>query len=48
MEGGFVGQTEEMSVVESEEMWPEGVGEKKQEKDSLSSVDGDKLSVDWK
>ena len=35
-------------VVESEEMWPEGVGEKKQEKDSLSSVDGDKLSVDSK
>ena len=30
------------------EMWPEGVEEKKQEKDSLSSVDGDKLSVDWK
>ena len=49
MEDDFVGQPEEMNAVESEEMQPEGVGVKKQEKDSLvSAVDEDKLCVDWR
>ena len=43
----FVGQPGEMSVAESEEMQPEGVGVKKQEMHSLvSAVDGNMLSVD--
>ena len=49
MEDDFAAQPGEMNVVESEEMQPEGVGVKKQEKDSLvSAVDEDKLCVDWR
>ena len=43
----LIGQPGEMSVAESEERQPEGVGVKKQEMHSLvSAVDGNMLSVD--